>query len=88
LDAQAEVASLKRQIADEQLKTVETQLESGTGGGGQPQVSPKAGQQARIDERQKYLDSLEADFDLSKTRLELLRALGHIEDWLNEVHAK
>jgi outer membrane protein TolC len=88
LDAQAEIASLKRQIADEQLKTVETQLENGNGGGGQPQVSPKAGQQARIEERQKYLDSLEADFDLSKTRLELLRALGHIEDWLNEVHAK
>lgn len=88
LDAQAEVASLKKQIAAEQLKTVETQLENGNGGGGQPQVSPKAGQQARIEERQKYLDSIEADFDLSKTRLELLRALGHIEDWLNEVHGK
>ena len=88
LDAQAEIAGLKQQIAADQLKTVETQLENGNGGGGQPQLSPKAGQQARIDERQKYLDSLESEFELAKARLELLRALGHMEDWLNEVHAK
>jgi outer membrane protein TolC len=88
LDAQAEIAGLKQQIAADQLKTVETQLENGNGGGGQPQLSPKAGQQARIDERQKYLDSLESEFELAKARLELLRALGHMEDWLNEVHGK
>ena len=88
LDAQAEIAGLKQQIAADQLKTVETQLENGNGGGGQAQLSPKAGQQARIDERQKYLDSLESEFELAKARLELLRALGHMEDWLNEVHAK
>jgi outer membrane protein TolC len=88
LDAQAEIANLKQQIAADQLKTVETQLENGNGGGGQPQLSPKAGQQARIDERQKYLESLESEFELAKARLELLRALGHMEDWLNEVHAK
>jgi outer membrane protein TolC len=88
LDAQAEIAGLKQQIAADQLKTLETQLENGNGGGGQPQLSPKAGQLAQIDERQKYTDSLEAGFELSKARLELLRALGHMEDWLTEVHAK
>ncbi len=92
LDAQAEIASLKQQIAADQLKTVETQLENGNGAGSgpgaQPQVSPKAGQEARIDERQKYADSLEAGFELSKARLDLIRALGHMEDWLTEVHAK
>jgi len=92
LDAQAEVASLKQQIADEQLKTVLAQLELGngaeTGPGVQPQLTPKAEQLARIDERQKYEDSLDASLDLAKARLSLLRALGHIEDWLNELHAK
>jgi outer membrane protein TolC len=92
LDAQAEVASLKQQIATEQLKTVTTQLELGNGAtnmpGAPPQLSPGAGQQARIDERQKYLDALEASLDLSKARLNLLRALGHMQDWLNELHAK
>ena len=88
LDTQAEIASLKQQIASSQLQTVETQLDHGSGDGSQPQISPKAGQQARINERQRFADSLEAELSLSKARLELLRALGHIEDWLNEVHTK
>jgi len=92
LDAQAEVAGLKQQIAAEQLKTVLAQLELGNGAGNAPgappQLSPTAEQQARIDERQKYLDSLDAALDLSKARLNLLRALGHIEDWLDELHTK
>ena len=89
---EAEVASLKQQIADAQLKTVSTQLElgngTGSGPGAQPQLSPKAEQLALIDERQKYQDALDAKFDLAKARLSLLRALGHLEDWLNELHGK
>jgi outer membrane protein TolC len=92
LDALAEVASLKQQIADEQLKSVLAQLEVGngaeTGPGAQPQLTPKAEQLARIDERQKFEESLDASLDLAKARLSLLRALGHMEDWLNELHAK
>jgi outer membrane protein TolC len=92
LDAQAEVANLKQQIAGEQLKTVLAQLDlgngSGTGPGSQPQASPKTEQLARIDERQKVQDALDAGFDLSKARLNLLRALGHMQDWLNELHGK
>jgi outer membrane protein TolC len=92
LDTLAEIASLKQQIADEQLKAVLAQLElgngAGAGPGAQPQLSPKAEQLARIDERQKFQDSLDAGFDLSKARLSLLRALGHMEDWLQELHAK
>jgi outer membrane protein TolC len=92
LDAQAEVANLKQQIADEQLKTVLTQLELGngaeTGPSAQPQLTPKAEQLARIDERQKFEDALDAGFDLAKARLNLLRALGHMEDWLDELHGK
>ncbi len=89
LDAQAEVASLKQQVSREQLKTVLTQLEIGNGAvgvpGGPPQLSPKDEQLSRIDERQKYEDSLDAGLDLAKARLGLLRALGHMQDWLNEL---
>jgi outer membrane protein TolC len=92
LDAQAEIASLQQQIAAEQLKSVMAQLELGNGAGNGPgapaQLSPTAEQQARIDERQKYLDALDAGLNLSKARLELLRALGHMQDWLNELHTK
>ncbi len=92
LDTLAEIAALKQQIAHEQLQAVLSQLELGNGVGGgagaQPQLGPKAEQMARIDERQKFQDAQDAEFDLSKARLSLLRALGHMEDWLGELHAK
>lgn len=88
LDTQAEIASLKQQIAGEELKSVLSQMELGNGAGAQPQLSPEAEQAARIDERQKYEDALEAGLELNKARLNLLRALGHMQDWLNELHTK
>jgi outer membrane protein TolC len=92
LDAEAEVASLKQQIANEQLKAVMTELEVGNGAGNAPgappQLTPSAEQRARIDERTKYEDALDAGLDLSKARLDLLRALGHMQDWLDELHQK
>ncbi len=92
LDTMAVIASLKQQIAAEQLKSVEAQLELGNGAGAGPgapaQLSPTSEQQALIDERQKYMDSLDANLELSKTRLNLLRALGHMQDWLDELHTK
>jgi len=92
LDALAEVASLKQQIADAQLKTVLAQMDGGNGAASgpnaQPQLTPKAEQLARIDERQKYQEALDASLSLAKARLGLLRALGHMDDWLHEVHSK
>jgi outer membrane protein TolC len=89
LNALAEVSSLKQQIAAEQLKTVQTSLESGNGAGVEPgatpQQSPKAEQLALIDERQKTIEALDSGFDLTKARLNLLRALGHLNEWVNEI---
>jgi outer membrane protein TolC len=92
LDAVAEIASLKQQISKEQLKTVEAQLETGNGSGSEPgatpQLTPKSEQLARLDQVQKSIDALDAAFDLEKARLTLLRALGHIDDWLREVQVQ
>ena len=92
LDAEAEIASLKQQIAADQLKSVHAQLEFGNGAGSSagapPQLAPTAEQQALIQERQDYIDSLDAGLDLSKARLNLLRALGHMQDWLDELRSK
>ncbi|HVC45699.1 MAG TPA: TolC family protein [Terracidiphilus sp.] len=92
LDAMAEVASLKQQIAADQLKTVRTQLQYGNGAGSGPgasaQVAPKAAELAEIDASQKLQDALDAGFQLAKARLNLLEALGHMQDWLNELHGK
>jgi outer membrane protein TolC len=90
LDTLAEIASLKQQIADEHLKTVQAQLElgngSGSGPGSVPQLTPKAEQLAQIDEKQKQTEALDAGFELAKARLGLLRALGHMDDWLHQLH--
>jgi hypothetical protein len=91
LDTLAEIASLKKQIASEQLQSVLSQLELGNGAvgpGAPPQLTPMAEQLARIDERQKFQEALDAGLELSKARLNLLRALGHMEDWLQELHGK
>ncbi len=92
LDTLAEIAGLKQQIAADTLKTVLAQMEVGNGAGDVPgapaQLTPKAEQLARIDERQKFEDSLDAGFELAKARLGLLRALGHMEDWLHELKGK
>ena len=90
LDTLAEIASLKQQIAKEQLQAVLAQLElgNGAGPGAPPQLTPKAEELARIDERQKFQDALDASLELAKARLGLLRALGHMEDWLHELRAK
>ena len=45
-------------------------------------------QLALIDERQKYEDAQESDLNLAKARLGLLRALGHMQDWLSRVPHK
>jgi outer membrane protein TolC len=90
LDTLAEIASLKQQIASEQLQAVLAQLElgNGAGPGAPPQLTPKAEQLARINERQNFQDALDASLELAKARLNLLRALGHMEDWLRELHTK
>ncbi len=82
LSAQQRVAQLESQIAQAQLKTIETELASGTGSpGGQP-VSPTQAQKAHIEERERYEDSLDANFNLMKVELNLLRATGQIDPWL------
>ena len=81
-----------QQIAGEQVKVVQTQLISGNatgiGPGSLPQTTPKADQLAQIDASQKMQDALDAGFDLAKARLNLLRALGHMDDWLAEIRGK
>ncbi len=86
LSALTDIAQLKQEIAHEQLKEVQSELQYGNGSsadpGASPQVTPKALQLALIDEQSKAMDAAESEFDLCKARLSLLRALGHMEDWL------
>ena len=60
------------------------QLQMGNGGAG-PLMTPKDEQNARITERQRYLDVLDAKVKLMQTEINLLRQTGKLEDWLKAV---
>lgn len=82
LAAQQRVAQIQSELAQEQLKTVESELTNGTGAANVQPVSPIAAQQAHIEERERYEDMLDAKFSLMKVELNLLRATGQITSWV------
>jgi len=83
LQAQAEVASLQQQLAQQQLDVLHTQLESGTGNPNSPPMTPKDEQTARIAERDKYIAVLDASFQLHQAQIQLLRQTGQLISWLS-----
>jgi outer membrane protein TolC len=86
LVAQRRVAKLQSEYSQEQLAAVQTELQSGGGSPNAAPVSPKDEQQARIEERERYQDSLDADLALTRAELGLLRATGQILAWINSAH--
>lgn len=82
LKAQQEVAALKQELAQDTLDSVLTQMKNGTGSPSAPAMTPKQAEQSRMDERSRYIDMLDAEFEVQKVQLELLRATGGLEDWV------
>jgi len=91
LDALPKSPPSSKQIADAQLKTVLARWMEATEQPPAPtrslKLTPKAEQLARIDERQKYQEALDASLSLAKARLASARP-GPLDDWLHEVHSK
>jgi outer membrane protein TolC len=81
LRAQQRVAQLQAELAQEQLDSITTQLDHGSGSPNTPLLTPKDEQQARIQERQRYEDVLDANFAVIRAQLNLMRSIGTIEDW-------
>ncbi len=81
LAAQQRVAQVQSELAQEELKTVETELTNGSGPNS-PAVPPTQAQRAHIEERQRYADMLDTNFSLMKVELNLLRATGQIDVWV------
>jgi outer membrane protein TolC len=81
LTAQQRVAQLQAELAQEQLDAIATQLSDGGGSANAPLLTPKDEQQARIQERQRYEDVLDANYAVLRAELNLLRSTGSIEDW-------
>lgn len=78
--ARAEVVGLDRELAQDQLDIIRTQLTAGNPNG-QP-ITPKDEQNALVQERQKYLDFIDADLQLRNAQINLLRSSGQLESWL------
>jgi outer membrane protein TolC len=78
--AQADVADLQQQLAQQKLDVVHLQLQSGNPNG--QQMTPKDEQTARIAERDTYLAVVDAAFQLRQAEIQLLRQQGHLLAWL------
>jgi len=79
----AELASLDRDLAQDQLDTIELQLQANAGTTENPQMTPKDEQNARLQERQRYVDFLDADLQLRQTEISLMRQNGELGQWLH-----
>ena len=79
LAARAELASLDRDIAQEQLEAILVQTQSPGAG---PLMTPKDEQNARIGERQRFVELLDAQYRLRQAEVNLLRQTNRLEDWL------
>lgn len=82
LAARAEVASLDRQLAQQQLAVMEVQLQAGSGNPSGPPMTPKDEQLSRIAEREKFLAVLDAEFQVRQSQINLMRQTGDLESWL------
>jgi outer membrane protein TolC len=76
------LADLDHGIAQDQLNAMLVQLQLGTGNSTAPSASPKDEQNARIQERQKYLDLLDTKLQLREAEIYLLRQTGELEHWI------
>jgi outer membrane protein TolC len=81
LRAQQKIARLQSEFAQENVDVVMTQLENGSGNQNATPLSPRDEQKARIEERHRFVDKLEADFQLMQAQIQLERTLGQIENW-------
>jgi outer membrane protein TolC len=75
----AEMAELDYGIAEDELKSTTIELH---GVAGSTPITPKEEQNAKIQDRQKYLDMLNAQLQLNKAKISLLRQTGQLDAWV------
>jgi outer membrane protein TolC len=85
LAAREELAALDQGIAEDQLQAILVRLRSESGANFASALTPKDEQNARIQERQRYLDLLDATFHLRETQIYLLRQTGQLSIWVQSV---
>jgi outer membrane protein TolC len=81
LQAQQKIARLESDYAQENVDAVMTQLQNGSGNPNATPLTPRDEERARIEERRRYVDKLDADFQLMQAQIQLQRSLGMVEEW-------
>lgn len=83
LQARAEVARLDMELSQAQIDAIVTQSSADAAGAATTQVTPKDEQNARLLERQKYVELLDAQRELRQAQVNLLRQTRQMEGWLH-----
>jgi outer membrane protein TolC len=80
----SDLAEIDRDLAQEQLNAVLLQLspDAAAAASGVPQLTPKDEQNARLAERARTVDLLDAQFQLSQAEISLLRQTGQLDTWI------
>ncbi len=86
LAARSNLAQLDQAIAQEQVRVIETQLNSSSSTGQQP-MTPEDEQRALMDEENRTLDLLDSQYQLQQSRLNLLEQTGGLQEWLKNAEA-
>jgi outer membrane protein TolC len=81
LRAQQKIARLQSDFAQENVDAVVTQLQNGSGNPNATPLTPRDEEKARIEERRRYVEKLDADFLLMQAQIQLQRSLGTVEEW-------
>ncbi|MBB5059825.1 outer membrane protein TolC [Granulicella aggregans] len=88
LAARSDLAGIDRELAQEQLDIVLAQLSADNGSSGGPLMTPKDEQNARLQERARAIDLLEAEFQLNQAQINLMRQTGQLDTWLKNVDVR
>ena len=83
LATKSELAELDQGIAQDDLKAITIELKAGSGG---RLMTPEDEQNARIRERQRYLDLLDARLETLKAEVSLMRQTGRFSAWLQSLN--
>lgn len=82
LSTTTELAEVEQKIAESELSSALAEMKQGSGG---RLMTPKDEMNARIQERQKYLDLLDARLQFAKGEISLLRQAGTLDKWLQSL---
>ena len=82
LAARSELAVLDHDLAQDQLDAIAVRLRAASGAAGGEQMTPKDQENARLAERQRTVEVLEAELQLRRAEITLLRQGGSLANWL------